>query len=56
MTRQVLVLWREEISSALPDLAPSQHAYIDPEGAHLLTLVLPRLTELGPVKLRSKSS
>ncbi|KAI9569693.1 oligomeric golgi complex component, COG2-domain-containing protein [Boletus coccyginus] len=33
MTRQVLVLWRDEISSALPDLAPSQHMYIDPEVA-----------------------
>ncbi|KAH0827904.1 oligomeric golgi complex component, COG2-domain-containing protein [Lanmaoa asiatica] len=33
MTLQVLVLWREEISSALPELAASQDMHIDPEDA-----------------------
>ncbi|KAF8556364.1 COG complex component [Imleria badia] len=33
MTLQVLVLWREEISSTLPELASSQDMHIDPEDA-----------------------
>ena len=50
MTLQVLVLWREEISSALPELAPSQDMHIDPEGAHPPILVQSRPTELRPVE------
>lgn len=56
MTLQVLVLWREEISSALPELASSQDIYVDPEGVHLPRSVLSRQTELRPTKVHSENS
>ncbi|KIK99406.1 hypothetical protein PAXRUDRAFT_822754 [Paxillus rubicundulus Ve08.2h10] len=33
MTSQVLALWREEISTVLPELTTAQDVYINPEGA-----------------------
>lgn len=54
MTLQLSILWREEIGSALPELAASQDMYIDPEGPHLLCCL--DRTELMFAKMHSENS
>lgn len=51
ITLQALRLWREEINSALPELAPSQDIHIDPEGMRLPGLMLSGLAQLRPAKM-----